>query len=170
MEFLIVFFRDTLSGFVYFLYLALCTFAFFYVLGIVADRKRLAINEKLKEKKKYDIESGKEAMIAAMETKQVLDVDDENKEKSQVSTENQNATMNNALNSMPNMPDAKEAQKDDTPNVMVLNSNEVSAPAASQPVANQVQQVEKASDNSQQSPQQPVVSEPLVIDSSSIQL
>ena len=34
------------------------------------------IEDKLKEKKKYDIESGREAMIAAMETKQVLEVDD----------------------------------------------------------------------------------------------
>ena len=71
------FFRDTLSGIWYWLYLLLCIFSFFYVLGIVADSKREKINKKLKEKKSYDIESGKEAAIAAMESKQVLAVNEE---------------------------------------------------------------------------------------------
>lgn len=77
-----VFFRDILSGVWYFLYLALCILLFFYVLGIVADRKRLEISKKLKEKKTYDIESGKEAQIAAMESKQILSagVSEENQE------------------------------------------------------------------------------------------
>ena len=83
------------------------------------------IEDKLKEKKKYDIESGREAMIAAMETKQVLEVDDTQDKfvNDPNAIVNQNATLNSALNSMSNMPDATEAQKDDTPNVMVLNSN-----------------------------------------------
>ena len=73
---LVEFFRDFLDGIFYFLYLIICIFAFFYVLGIVADRKREMIEEKLREKKQYDITSGKEAAIAALETKQVLSVDD----------------------------------------------------------------------------------------------
>ena len=73
------FFRDVLDGIWYWLYLLVCIILFFYVLGIVADNKREKINKKLKEKKSYDIESGKEAAIAAMETKQVLAVNEENK-------------------------------------------------------------------------------------------
>lgn len=120
MEIFIVFFRDVLSGPLYILYVLVCFFAIFYVFGISADRKRKAIEEKLKEKKKYDIISGREAQIAAMESKQVLDVEDDPAEGG---TENQNATMNAALNSMSNMPDATQAQKDEAPNVMVLNSS-----------------------------------------------
>ena len=67
MEILLVFFRDVLSGWVYWLYLAFCIFLIFFILGFVADGKRMRINNKLKEKKKYDIESGREAAIAAME-------------------------------------------------------------------------------------------------------
>lgn len=74
---IVEFFRDVLSGIWYWLYLLLCIFSFFYVLGIVADSKREKINKKLKEKKSYDIESGKEAAIAAMESKQVLAVNEE---------------------------------------------------------------------------------------------
>ena len=77
MDFLIVIFRDWFSGFFYYLYVALCIFAIFYVYGFVAKRKRNAIVNKLKEKKTYDIASGKEAAIAAMETKQVLSVEED---------------------------------------------------------------------------------------------
>ena len=157
MGILIVFFRDVLSGALYFFYMLLCIFGIFYVFGISADRKRKAIEEKLKEKKKFDIISGKEAAIAAMESKQVLDVEEEDKDGDIVSTENQNATMNSALNSMSNMPDARDAQKDDTPNVMVLNSGDGSS-------NNQNSQgTEQANDTTQ-----PKVDQPLVIDTSSI--
>ena len=126
---MIWFFRDVLDGMMYFLYLIGCIIAFFYVLGIIGDRKRKMIESKLKEKKKYDIESGREAMIAAMETKQVLDVDDTQDKfvNDPNAIVNQNSTLNSALNSMSNMPDATEAQKDDTPNVMVLNSGDTSS-------------------------------------------
>ena len=43
MDLILVFFRDTLSGIWYFLYLALCIFIIFYLLGVVGDRKRAAI-------------------------------------------------------------------------------------------------------------------------------
>ena len=125
---MIWFFRDVLDGMVYFLYLVGCILAFFYVLGIIGDRKRKMIEAKLRDKKKYDIESGREAMIAAMETKQVLDVDDTQDKfvNDPTAIVNQNATLNSALNSMSNMPDATEAQKDDVPNVMVLDSGSTS--------------------------------------------
>ena len=74
MYFVISFFRDTISGFWYFLYIILCIFFIFVLLGIVGDRKRAVIAKKLKEKKAQDIASGKEARIAAMESKQILDV------------------------------------------------------------------------------------------------
>lgn len=74
MNFVISFFRDTISGFWYFIYIILCIFFIFVLLGIVGDRKRAVIADKLKEKKARDIASGKEARIAAMESKQILDV------------------------------------------------------------------------------------------------
>ena len=106
------FFRDVLGGLWYWPYLLLCIILFFYVLGIVADNKREKINKKLKEKKSYDIESGKEAAIAALESKQVLAVnEDENKEG--ISTV---PTMNSDINSIP------EEKKEEEP--LVINSKE----------------------------------------------
>ena len=75
---IIVFFRDRISGGWYFIYIILCIFAILAIMGIVGDRKRKAIEEKLKEKKRWAIESGEEARRAAMESKQVLDVMEEN--------------------------------------------------------------------------------------------
>ena len=123
------FFRDFFSGIMYWLYVLVCIFAFFYVLGIVADRKRLAISVKLKEKKTYDIESGREAAIAAMESKQVLDVEEdatlgtnpvENQTLAQQATQSQQPTLQAQLgNPVPNQ------AKEEAPQVMVLNSAEV---------------------------------------------
>lgn len=84
---IVEFFRDILSGPVYYIYLIVCILAIFALLGVVGDRKRAAIEEKLKEKKKYDIESGKEAEIAALESKQVLDVLTEEPPKQEVTEE-----------------------------------------------------------------------------------
>lgn len=123
MEIVLVFFRDVLSGWLYWLYLAFCIFLFFFILGFVADRKRMTINQKLKEKKKYDIESGREAAIAAMESKQVLDVDSE---ESPLANQNPNATLNAAINSsVQNNSDIASLakQNEEVPSVMVLNSN-----------------------------------------------
>ncbi len=110
MDLLIVFFRDVLSGIWYFLYLALCIFIIFYILGIIGDRKREAIAVKLKNKKKFDIESGREAEIAAKQTKQIINVLEENQD-----------TSNNAA-SKPQGADAT-ANKEEIPAVMVLNSS-----------------------------------------------
>lgn len=151
MDLFIVFFRDVLDGPLYFLYFFVCLFGIFYVFGISADRKRKAIEDKLKEKKKYDIISGREAAIAAMESKQVLDVEDD---PPATGTDNQNATMNSALNSMSNMPDATKAQEEKAPNVMVLNSNQQSSDS---------QGANNGESSSEQKPDQP-----LVIDTSSL--
>ena len=117
------FFRDFFSGIIYWLYVLVCIFAFFYVLGIVADRKRQAIANKLKEKKTYDIESGREAAIAAMETKQILDVDETLPAANTAPVENQNLGANQ---SQLNNPLVGEAKKEEVPQVMVLNSAEQS--------------------------------------------
>lgn len=79
--FIIEFFRDVLSGPLYFVYLIVCIVVFFALLGVVGDSKREAIEKKLKEKKSYDISSGREAEIASLESKQVLDVMTEEKPK-----------------------------------------------------------------------------------------
>ncbi|MBR1386630.1 MAG: hypothetical protein IJ568_07345 [Bacilli bacterium] len=128
MDLFVVFFRDIIKGPIYYLYLILGFIIIFYALGIVADRRRTAIAIKLKEKKKYDIESGKEAAIAAMETKQVLDADDNNDTIANgVSVnENANALVNAAVNNMANTNDAAlSKQEEKAPTVMVLNSSDI---------------------------------------------
>ena len=64
--FMIEFFRDSVTGFWYFLYMLACIFFMFVLLGVVADRKRERIAVRLKAKRQED--------IAAMETKENLDI------------------------------------------------------------------------------------------------
>ena len=71
--FIIAFFRD-LSGIWYILWVLMCIFFQFVLLGIVGDRKREVIHADLMAKRKMDIESGKVAEEAAKATKQILDV------------------------------------------------------------------------------------------------
>jgi len=134
--FILDFFRDFFSGIIYWLYLLVCIFAFFYVLGIVADRKRQEIANKLKEKKAYDIESGREAQIAAMETKQVLDVDEEPTMgiADAAPVENTQLQSNNTFTQA--VPEIGKSKEDEVPQVMVLNSSETTPtePAKSEPV------------------------------------
>ena len=138
MNFLVEFFRDTLSGIWYYLYLIICIIMFFYVLGIVADRKRLEISKKLKEKKTYDIESGKEAQIAAMESKQVLSVGltEENKEEVKkqeepmiISDSNNNAQTNQS----------QDVQLNTQVQPILNSNNELSKPSNN--AANQTEQI-----------------------------
>lgn len=72
--FMIEFFRDSVTGFWYFLYMLACIFFMFVLLGVVADRKRERIAVRLKAKRQEDIASGKVARLAAMETKENLDI------------------------------------------------------------------------------------------------
>ena len=72
--FMIEFFRDSVTGFWYFLYMLACIFFMFALLGVVADRKRERIAVRLKAKRQEDIASGKVARLAAMETKENLDI------------------------------------------------------------------------------------------------
>lgn len=124
MEILLVFFRDILSGWIYWIYVLFCIFFIFFILGFVADGKRMRINNKLKEKKTYDIESGREAAIAAMESKQVLDVASED---DPLANQNPTATLNAAINSAAqnNNSDVASLSKpnEEVPSVMVLNSD-----------------------------------------------
>ena len=169
MDIIVVFFRDVLDGIWYYLYLLVGIIAIFYLVGIVADRRREAIAKKLKEKKKYDIESGREAEIAARETKQVLDVDDNNdtimnqgySNPSQGVNQNVNATINAAVNAMPNTNDAALAKKEEenVPTVMVLNSSDIGKQDSNTNITNQTN-----NNNTIEPPKQ----EPVVIDSSSI--
>ena len=108
-------FRDVLDGIWYWLYLFLCMFAFFYFLGIVADNKREKINKKLKEKKTYDIESGREAEIAAMETKQVLAVENDGGIGGMADAA--------SADSGSEIADLAAPKKEEVPSVMVLNSD-----------------------------------------------
>ena len=126
----IQFFRDVLDGVWYILYLILCILVFFYVLGIVADNKREKINKKLKEKKTYDIESGKEAAIAAMETKQILDVD-----------ETLDGKLGDVANGNATVEKSKKEGQEEVPQVLELSSEQSTStdaqnqPAVVQPAA-----------------------------------
>lgn len=71
--FIIAFFRD-MHGIWYILWVVVCVFLQFVLMGIVGDRKRQLIQKDLLAKRKYDIESGKVAAEAAMANKQILDV------------------------------------------------------------------------------------------------
>ena len=108
MNFVISFFRDTISGFWYFLYIILCIFFIFVLLGIVGDRKRAVIADKLKEKKARDIASGKEARIAAMESKQILDVMSDD------------STSSNNVSSLDNS-NVESSKEDKVPSVLVID-------------------------------------------------
>lgn len=108
MNFVISFFRDTISGFWYFLYIILCIFFIFVLLGIVGDRKRAVIADKLKEKKARDIASGKEARIAAMESKQILDV-----------MSDDSASVNGTSNL--NNSNVESSKEDKVPSVLVID-------------------------------------------------
>lgn len=105
MEFFISFFRDTIDGFWYFLYILLCIFFIFVLWGVVGDRKRYAIAEKLKDKRADDIASGKVARLAALESKQVLDVMENN-------TDNEEANVNEDL-----------TKKEEAPSVLVIGAD-----------------------------------------------
>ena len=112
MDFIISFFRDDVAGFWYVLYILACIFFIFVLLGIVGDRKRAAIAEKLKEKRARDIASGEVARIAALESKQVLDVLDD-------TTLNPNANIdNNNLQNTENL-----AKKEEVPAVLTISSD-----------------------------------------------
>lgn len=150
--FILEFFRDTLSGFVYFIYLAVCIFALFYLMGLVADRKRKAINEKLKQKKKYDIESGREAAIAAMETKQILDVQEEDKN---------NANSQNLVIGSPTDDANLATQKEKIPDVMVFDSTDTT---------NNNQVNVNGENKTETDTEEPKVQGPITIDSSSIKI
>ena len=108
MNFVISFFRDTISGFWYFIYIILCIFFIFVLLGIVGDRKRAVIAKKLKEKKAQDIASGKEARIAAMESKQILDV-----------MSDDSASVNGTSNL--NNSNVESSKEDKVPSVLVID-------------------------------------------------
>ena len=144
MDFLITLFRDKISGFWYILYILLCLLFMFALLGVVGDRKRHLIEVGLKEKKRKDIESGKEAKIAAMESKQVLDVMKEEKKGDVV----------------PNANDTSElAKKEETPSVLVIGADG-SSNAGSPAVAQQSQPTQQSSQAQVQPVMQQAVSQP----------
>lgn len=159
------FFRDVFDGIFYWLYLAGCIFAFFYVLGIVGDNKREKINKKLKEKKTYDIESGREAAIAAMETKQVLAVDEDAMADAMAQATNAGLALGDMANGNNNVSDLKKEGQEEVPSVMVLNSSDqASQPATSEPAVVQPAVVQPAIQ--QPASAQPKAEEPLVLNSS----
>lgn len=137
MDIVISFFRDTISGVWYVLYIIVCILTIFVILGVVGDRKRAIISDKLKEKRKRDIESGKASEIAARESKQILDVMSD--EELDIANRNKNDNIQNinsnvqSTNSVQNVNNSSQqstenlAKKEEVPQVLVLgdanNSN-----------------------------------------------
>ena len=74
MDVVIFFFRDTLSGWLYFLYVVVCLVLIFSMLGKVAEKSRSLAIEKLKAEKRRQLESGEAALKASMEGKQIINV------------------------------------------------------------------------------------------------
>ena len=115
MDIVISFFRDTISGFWYFLYIVLCIFLIFVILGVVGDRKRAIISEKLKEKRRRDIESGRASEIAARESKQILDV---------MSDEDLKGSNGEAVNNAQSSNDTdSQVKKEEAPSVLVIGAD-----------------------------------------------
>lgn len=159
MEFIISFFRDKVVGWWYLLYILACLFFILVVIGVYGDNKRSAIAARLKEKKARDIASGKEARIAALESKQVLDVMEEESADS-VSTGNPETVSSNDTENL--------AKKEEAPPVLVIgadgNSNEANPPLQSEPA--QVAQpvvVEQTSAQSSSVQQGAVTQQPIVV-------
>ena len=115
MDIVISFFRDTISGFWYFLYIVLCIFLIFVILGVVGDRKRAIISEKLKEKRRRDIESGRASEIAARESKQILDVMSDEELKGSNGEATNNAQSSNDTDS--------QVKKEEAPSVLVIGAD-----------------------------------------------
>lgn len=101
---MIWFFRDFIDGGLYVLYIFLCIVGMFALLGVVGDRKRALIEAGLKEKKARDIASGKEAAIAAMESKQVLDVMKDDNANEPVQNQNSNLLNSQSTNQTQEVP------------------------------------------------------------------
>jgi len=74
MELIVSFFRDTLSGWVYFLNLVLNLFIIMVCVGIMGDKKKAEIQKAIRERREYELVTGISAKKAAMEGKQVISV------------------------------------------------------------------------------------------------
>lgn len=77
MDFLISFFRDTLSGWLYFVNFVVNAFIILVCVGIIGDKKKAAIQKALREKREYELITGISAKKASMEGKQIISVVEE---------------------------------------------------------------------------------------------
>lgn len=127
--FMIEFFRDSVTGFWYFLYMLACIFFMFVLLGVVADRKRERIAVRLKAKRQEDIASGKVARLAAMETKENLDImstmgpetNDKTPAVSVIPSTVPVQNVNQQIESPTSLTNSNE-QKEDVPSVLVIGA------------------------------------------------
>ena len=140
MGFIISFFRDVIDGWWYVLYIFVCLFFMLVFLGMYGDKKREAIAIRLKEKKARDIASGKEARIAALESKQVLDVMEEDLDKENGQENSQPVSTNDS---------AELTKKEEAPSVLVIGADGNSAPPALEDSLNAHQNVMNAAQENQ---------------------
>lgn len=155
MEFIISFFRDVIDGWWYVLFIFVCLFFVLVAIGMYGDKKREAIAKRLKEKKARDIASGKEARIAALESKQVLDVMEGDLDNPESSTASETTTTDNS----------ELTKKEEAPSVLVIgDSGSSNAPTLEPSLETQQEKITVA-----QEPQKAVV-EQVVQPQSSVQV
>ena len=74
MDLLISFFRDTLSGWLYFVNFIINAFLILVFVGIMGDKRKAEIQRALRAKREYELVTGISAKKAAMEGKQIISV------------------------------------------------------------------------------------------------
>jgi len=84
MELIISFFRDVLSGWLYFLNFVINMIVILACVGVMGDRKKAETQKAIREKKQYELVTGISAKKAALEGKQIISVQEEEKPEEQV--------------------------------------------------------------------------------------
>lgn len=123
MDNIILFFKETLSGWRYFLWVIFCAIMILAGVGKIGDRKRLEMREQMKAKKQYDLLSGRAAAQASLEGKQVISYsfsEEKPKDDSVSQGENETPGVLEINNSVVNI----DEKKDDVPDVLVLGDSE----------------------------------------------
>jgi hypothetical protein len=81
MELIIAFFRDVLSGWLYFVNFTINLIIILACVGVMGDKKKAEIQKAIREKKEYELVTGISAKKAALEGKQIISVEEDEKPK-----------------------------------------------------------------------------------------
>lgn len=112
----ILFFKETLSGWRYILYVMFCIVMILAAVGKIGDRKRSELRKQMKIKKEYDLLTGRAAAQAALEGKQVISYSFDNDEEKAKETQDASQPINNSVVNV-------EEHPNDVPEVLVLGGD-----------------------------------------------